>query len=58
MSEGVPRRGIVIPAGGTVLLNHAYATIKVNGTALMLLFLCLLFTGLVSFQHLRCKNKA
>ena len=39
MSEGVPRRGIVIPAGGTVLLNHAYATIKVTGTALVLLFL-------------------
>lgn len=38
MSDGVPRRGIVIPAGGTVLLNHAYATIKVTGTALVLLF--------------------
>ena len=23
-----PKRGIVIPAGGTVLLNHAYSTIK------------------------------
>ncbi len=32
MSAGAPRRGIAIPAGGTVLLNHAYSTIKVRGT--------------------------
>ncbi len=31
MSAGAPRRGIAIPAGGTVLLNHAYSTIKVRG---------------------------
>ncbi|KAK9839306.1 hypothetical protein WJX81_006877 [Elliptochloris bilobata] len=29
MQSGAPKRGIVIPSGGTVLLNHAYSTIKV-----------------------------
>lgn len=30
VSSRSPRRGIVIPAGGTVLLNYAYSTIKVR----------------------------
>lgn len=26
--DGVFRRGILIPSGGTTLINHAYATVK------------------------------